>query len=371
MKRFYFLLSALFMLLSSPSFGQITITRASAFPPGTSIIGQSRTVQTFESRTDTAGIRALINRSGANQTWDLRAGGRVFVSTPPVNLRYFAPSSFSGATVSGANLAIRTSFVGSDTATVLFANLTDSEFQNISVGSALVRTNAFLGMTFTNTPPIPTFRFPLTSTSTWSGSSQNSVQVPGSGPLVTNVNYTYTVDGWGTLITPANPAGVQVLRLRSTVVGNVVGLPLPPTTSAVYTFFDANANAFAVINDAPVLPIGIPGVASGMSVSYSTFTPLAVRELGGEKPTTFTLEQNYPNPFNPSTLIRYSLPSTEQVSLKVFDMLGREVTVLVNARQAAGRYEVSFNAMNLPSGLYFYRLQAGSYSETRKMMLIR
>jgi len=371
MQHFYASLSVFFMLLSLPSFGQITITRAAAFPPGTSIIGQSRTLQTFESRTDTAGIRALINRSGANQTWDLRAGGRVFVSTPPADLRYLAPSSISGVTVPGANLVVRTGFVGSDTAVVLFANLSDSELQNISVGSVLARTNAFLATTFTNTPPIPTLRFPLTSTSTWSGSSQNSVQVPGSGPLVTNVNYTYTVDGWGTLITPANPAGVQVLRLRSTVVGSVVGLPLPPSTSAVYTFLDANATALAVIEDAPVLPISIPGVASGMSVSYSTFTPLAVRELGGEKPTTFTLEQNYPNPFNPSTLIRYSLPSTEQVSLKVFDMLGREVAVLVNVRQAAGRYEVSFNATGLPTGLYFYRLQAGSYSETRKMMLVR
>lgn len=59
------------------------------------------------------------------------------------------------------------------------------------------------------------------------------------------------------------------------------------------------------------------------------------------------------------------------MSLKVFDMLGREVAVLVNVRQAAGRYEVSFNATGLPTGLYFYRLQAGSYSETRKMMLVR
>ncbi len=371
MKRFYFLLSALFMLLSSPSFGQITITRANAFPPGTSIIGQSRTVQTFESRTDTAGIRALINRSGPNQTWDLRAGGRVFVSTPPVSRRYFAPSSISGATVSGANLAIRTSFVGSDTATVLFANLTDSEFQTVSVGSVLTRTNAFLGTTQTYTPPITTLRFPLTSVNIWSATSQSSAQVPGFGALVANLNYTYAVDGWGTLITPANPSGVPVLRLRSTFVATVTGFPLPPSTTVTYLFLDANANALATIQDAPTLPVGIPGVASGMSVSYSTFTPLSVHELGGEKPAAFALEQNYPNPFNPSTLIRYSLPSTEQVSLKVFDMLGREVAVLVNARQAAGRYEVSFNAMNLPSGLYFYRLQAGSYSETRKMMLIR
>lgn len=96
-----------------------------------------------------------------------------------------------------------------------------------------------------------------------------------------------------------------------------------------------------------------------------------VIEVDAGVPRTFELAQNYPNPFNPSTAISYQLPTATNVTLKVYDMLGREVATLVNARQEAGRYQVTFNAANLASGIYFYRLQAGNFVETKKMMLIK
>ena len=83
------------------------------------------------------------------------------------------------------------------------------------------------------------------------------------------------------------------------------------------------------------------------------------------------LSQNYPNPFNPSTSISFELPTSGKVSLNVFDMLGREVQELVNGYQAAGSHEVRFNAQNLPSGMYIYRLKTGTVELTRKMMLIK
>lgn len=92
----------------------------------------------------------------------------------------------------------------------------------------------------------------------------------------------------------------------------------------------------------------------------------------------FTLLQNYPNPFNPSTKIRYSIPtvgrdliSTNKVVLKVYDVLGREVATLVNEEKQPGTYEVKFDGTNLPSGIYFYRLQAGSFLQTKKLMLMK
>jgi len=94
-------------------------------------------------------------------------------------------------------------------------------------------------------------------------------------------------------------------------------------------------------------------------------------EVNAGVPKTFALEQNYPNPFNPSTAISYQLPVASTVSLKVFDMLGKEVATLVNARQDAGSYTVNFNANTLSSGVYFYRLQAGNFVQTRKMMLVK
>ena len=88
-------------------------------------------------------------------------------------------------------------------------------------------------------------------------------------------------------------------------------------------------------------------------------------------PSKFELMQNYPNPFNPSTSIEYSLPSNEYVLLKVYDLLGNEVNTLVNERQSAGNYEVNFDASNLASGIYFYRIQSGSFIQTKKLMLLK
>ncbi|MGO9482850.1 MAG: T9SS type A sorting domain-containing protein [Candidatus Kryptoniota bacterium] len=88
-------------------------------------------------------------------------------------------------------------------------------------------------------------------------------------------------------------------------------------------------------------------------------------------PTNFNLNQNYPNPFNPTTTITYRLPAVSHVSLTIHDVLGREVATLVSARQAAGDYSVTFNGSNLPSGIYFYRIKAGSYTATKKLVLLK
>ena len=88
-------------------------------------------------------------------------------------------------------------------------------------------------------------------------------------------------------------------------------------------------------------------------------------------PTEFSLSQNYPNPFNPGTVIRYQLPVSSQVSLKVFNVLGNEVATLANDYKSAGSYVVDFNSANLSSGVYFYQLKVGSLIQTRKMLLLK
>lgn len=94
-------------------------------------------------------------------------------------------------------------------------------------------------------------------------------------------------------------------------------------------------------------------------------------EAGPEVPEKVELKQNYPNPFNPATNISYSLPQQTDVQLKVFDMIGREVATLIDQQQAAGAYTVNFDASQLSSGMYLYRLNTGSNTITRKMMLIK
>ena len=89
-------------------------------------------------------------------------------------------------------------------------------------------------------------------------------------------------------------------------------------------------------------------------------------------PIQFNLQQNYPNPFNPQTTISYSLPKTCSVTLKVYDLLGREVAVLIqNENKSAGTYSVTFDALKLSSGIYFYTLYSENFRATKKMLLIK
>ena len=98
---------------------------------------------------------------------------------------------------------------------------------------------------------------------------------------------------------------------------------------------------------------------------------VGVRQVPNSVPTKYTLSQNYPNPFNPTTNIKYSIPQSGFVTLKVYNMLGQEVATLVNQQQNTGEYNVDFNASNLASGVYMYRIQSGNISITKKMMLLK
>lgn len=98
---------------------------------------------------------------------------------------------------------------------------------------------------------------------------------------------------------------------------------------------------------------------------------IGIRNISTEIPSKYSLSQNYPNPFNPATNIRFEIPKSGNIKLVVFDALGREVETLVNEKQAAGTYEATFNALQYPSGVYFYRITSEGYSETKKMILIK
>jgi hypothetical protein len=97
----------------------------------------------------------------------------------------------------------------------------------------------------------------------------------------------------------------------------------------------------------------------------------SVAPMTSELPLEFSLPQNYPNPFNPSTTIRYGLPHKTAVQLSIFNTLGQQVAELVNREQEAGYHEVKFDGSKLASGVYLYRIQAGSYVATKKLLLVR
>jgi hypothetical protein len=96
-----------------------------------------------------------------------------------------------------------------------------------------------------------------------------------------------------------------------------------------------------------------------------------IKNISNTLPSSFSLSQNYPNPFNPSTSIKYQIANSKLVTLKIYDILGKEIAILVNEKQSPGTYKVNWDASAFPSGIYLYKLNSGDYSETKKMLLIK
>lgn len=116
---------------------------------------------------------------------------------------------------------------------------------------------------------------------------------------------------------------------------------------------------------------GIQYICIGYATSDTSQATGIENDLLNQVPKEYELFQNYPNPFNPSTTISYSLPKQSQVTLKVYDILGNEIETLDNEEKAAGTHKINFNASNLSSGLYFYKLEAENYVEGKKMILLK
>jgi len=109
----------------------------------------------------------------------------------------------------------------------------------------------------------------------------------------------------------------------------------------------------------------------GVILKYKFQNPVSVTEFILNSPEDFILYQNCPNPFNPSTNIKYSIPADGVVTLKVYDLLGKEVTTLVNDYQQAGTFDVVFDGSSLASGVYYYQLITGELNATKKLMLTK
>ncbi|MEJ2493892.1 MAG: phytase [Ignavibacteriaceae bacterium] len=149
--------------------------------------------------------------------------------------------------------------------------------------------------------------------------------------------------------------------LNITGVSNTDGIASYP-----YPLPDYPLGVFAAQNnDATVVLVGWGKIFDKINESTTDV------KNEGKQPETFKLFQNYPNPFNPTTRIQYSIASKQFVSLRVYDSLGKEVKILVNEERPAGTYEVNFTSKDLPSGTYFYKIKAGDFVQTKKMILLR
>jgi hypothetical protein len=158
----------------------------------------------------------------------------------------------------------------------------------------------------------------------------------------------------------------------SLFAGTSEGVFLSTNNGTSWTAVSANLPS-TIVNDIVVSGTNLFAAVDNSGVWRRPLSEMitSVDVVTRDWPHEFLLHQNYPNPFNPSTTIRYGLPQRSNVTLAVYNTLGQQVTVLQNGEQEAGYHEVKFEASNLPSGVYFYRLQAGGFVQSRKFMLVR
>lgn len=184
------------------------------------------------------------------------------------------------------------------------------------------------------------------------------MDIPVMGPYTGSVQFTHNIN-------PAPSSG--------TITVNFSPNPLTSFPSSVN--IGVNVSATVPFGNYNINVTGTDNTYTPPRVHTRTLQLIVDNTVGivnnGGIPDKFELTQNYPNPFNPSTTINYSLPERSFVSIKVFDMLGREVALLVNGDKEAGYYKADFNASDLSSGIYYYTIKAGQYSATRRMVLMK
>lgn len=115
----------------------------------------------------------------------------------------------------------------------------------------------------------------------------------------------------------------------------------------------------------------VASVGKGISEVGTLSSITTSVENNNETPKDFQLMQNHPNPFNPSTTIRYTIPVESAIQIKIYNVMGMEIETLLNRKQSAGYYNLTFDASNLPSGVYFYTIRANNYTDTKKMILLK
>ena len=216
-----------------------------------------------------------------------------------------------------------------------------------------------------NSRPDTMYALPVSYLTTWKSSYTDTtfIQLNGSyisGPVTKTHKVTYTVDAYGPMKMPGGiiEQALRIKRVDTTSTG----------VDVKYIFVsDRLARVEVSAKD--------PGQA-GDSIDvtpptwWNVYIPTDVK-IVESTPTDYHLGQNYPNPFNPSTTIRFGLPERSAVTIKVFNLLGGEVATVVDGIYDAGERTVEFDAANLASGVYVYRLQAGTFTQTRKMVVLR
>ena len=208
-------------------------------------------------------------------------------------------------------------------------------------------------------------QLPLTYGATF-GVSRDSTDL-GGGSYIINTS-SQTVDAFGTIAFPWNNFGTLRIKETSGTAIYFGGILFSQSSETYFNWITKDGGIFEAVPDTGS---GISGTVNINSASLIQIINATSIENESTMPQDFVLYQNYPNPFNPSTVIKYSVPYNAKVTLKVYNVIGKEIATLVNETKNAGDYETKFNADNLSSGVYFYKLITGEFVQTKKMILMR
>ena len=306
---------------------------------------------------DTTGVNP--GNSGANQTWNFSG---INILTDSVVFSWVDPSTTPYASsFPGAHIA-----EGNQIGYWYYTNVGgDLSYIGSGIGTAPNTVITIL------TDPEIIFKVPFTYTNTYTDNFSGTVNA-----AITMIRYgtiTKTADAYGTIILPTGTYN-NVLRLYSheDVTDSIAGVPVVSRIVTDNYSWCSSQYKFPIFSiSIKTMHTDADQTVTKCAVITISNTSVGVIPIGSQVVNQYKLHQNYPNPFNPSTSITFDIVQSSDVKLVVYDALGREVSELVNERLSNGSYRVDFNAANLTSGVYFYKLSAGDFSETKMMMLVK
>jgi hypothetical protein len=293
--------------------------------------------------------------SGANVNWN-------FASL------ILKPDSASGVFVNPASTPYYNRFPSATVATLMYGM-----YSYFYCSSSYMETmgNVSSNMVVTYTDRLRTFQYPWTYPNSFTDNFAHTDTLSGISVNVIKGVSIYTIDGWGSLTLPSGTVS-NVMRVKKVTKDSttVSGFTLITHRDTVWYWYKNNYKF-------PLLTI-----TRGYSTTYGvTITTkyvtvvsninVGIEKISSEIPEYFSLSQNYPNPFNPVTRIKFTIPQNRDVSIKIFDITGKELETIVNEKLSAGIYEIQWDASQYTSGTYFCRMTAGSYTETKKLLLIK
>lgn len=340
---------------------QITIT-------STDILGLLGKTQILRSDT-TGSVIVNVGAAGASQTWDFRTQ---VINGENITAQSLLPQNTPfAAHFPQANFAYKIDFAALAADTVY-------SYYTVTPNAWTLLGEVFdsQGTVSVDTLNEQIFPLPLQFNQTWSTTTADSFGDPAVFAFVVKTSSVETVDAWGTIRLPFGD--MSCLRIRSDdalitalYMGGVL-LQSDTSTSITYSWITKSQGGVVGITSKDDETNPNFTNASSIVLLQATETAVDEHQATNEMSDKFALAQNYPNPFNPSTQISFALPSAQKVTLKVFDLTGKEVTTLLqNEHRPAGVYELIFDAAALASGVYFYQLRAGEFIETKKMLLAR